>query len=73
VILIQEFILDDTRDGPIFPALFSLNMLLGTPTGQAYSGQELTEMLQHAGVTDVRRLAVDLPNGAGILAGFKPV
>ena len=73
MILIQEFILDDTRDGPVFPALFSLNMLLGTPTGQAYSGQELTEMLHHAGVTDVRRLAVELPNGAGILAGFKPV
>ena len=72
MILIQEFILDDTLDGPLFPALFSLNMLLGTPTGQAYSGQELTEMLHHAGATDVRRLAVELPNGAGILAGYKP-
>ena len=73
MILIQEFILDDTMDGPLFPALFSLNMLLGTPSGQAYSRQELTEMLQNAGATDVRRLPVDLPNGAGILAGFKPV
>jgi len=33
LLLIQEFILNDGKDGPLFPALFSLNMLLGTPTG----------------------------------------
>lgn len=72
VILIQEFILDDTMDGPLFPALFSLNMLLGTPSGQAYSGRQLTAMMQEAGAVEVRRLTVDLPNGAGIFVGTKP-
>ncbi len=72
VILIQEFILDDGKDGPLFPALFSLNMLLGTPSGRAYSQAELTEMLQRAGACDVRRLPIELPNGAGIIAGRVP-
>lgn len=72
LILIQEFILDDTRDSPAFPALFSLNMLLGTPEGQSYSQGELIQMLRDAGATDVRRLAIELPNGAGIIAGMVP-
>ena len=69
LILVQEFILDDTKDGPLFPALFSLNMLLGTPVGRSYSQGELTEMLSKAGACDVRRLPIELPNGAGVIAG----
>lgn len=72
MVLIQEFILDDTRDAPPFPALFSLNMLLGTPDGQSYSQSELFGMLEAAGAKDVRRLAIELPNGAGVVAGVVP-
>ena len=72
LILIQEFILDDTKDAPLFPALFSLNMLLGTPSGQAYSEGELFAMLAAAGAGDIRRLALQLPNGAGVIAGVVP-
>jgi SAM-dependent methyltransferase len=72
MILIQEFILDDSQDGPLFPALFSLNMLLGTPDGQAYSQVQLLEMLSAAGARDLRRLPLDLPNGAGVIAGMAP-
>jgi SAM-dependent methyltransferase len=68
LILIQEFILEDTLDGPIFPALFSLNMLLGTERGQAYSWGQLEEMLSVAGFQDLRRLPLQLPNGAGVIA-----
>ena len=68
LLLVQEFILDDDRLGPPHPALFGLNMLVGTPEGQSYSGAELAAMLRAAGGDDVRRLPVDLPNGAGILA-----
>lgn len=70
MLLVQEFILDDSMDGPLFPALFSLNMLLGTPQGQAYSQGQLENMLSAAGVTALRRLEIDLPNGAGVLAGI---
>lgn len=72
MVLVQEFILDDSMDGPPFPALFSLNMLLGTSTGQAYSQGQLTAMLAEAGVGDLRRITLDLPNGAGIIAGIVP-
>jgi SAM-dependent methyltransferase len=69
LILIQEFILNDAKDGPVFPALFSMNMLLGTPHGQAYAETEIVQMLETAGAGDIRRLPVDLPNGAGVIAG----
>jgi len=72
LILVQEFLLEDTKDAPVFPALFSLNMLLGTPEGQSYSEGELIEMMQAAGAKEVHRLPIQLPNGAGIIAGSKP-
>lgn len=72
MLLVQEFILNDAKDGPLFPALFSLNMLVGTAGGQAYSEGELCAMLAAAGLTDVRRIVIDLPNGAGIIRGIKP-
>lgn len=72
MILVQEFILADTMDGPLFPALFSLNMLLGTSDGQSYSEGEIRAMLAAAGVGDLRRLPLELPNGAGVIAGTVP-
>ena len=72
LILVQEFILDDSMDGPLFPALFSLNMLLNTPAGRSYSQGELFSMLAAAGVGDLRRLPMELPNGAGVIAGTVP-
>jgi len=72
VLLVQEFILDDDRTGPVFPALFSLNMLLGTPAGKAYSEFELVQLLQKAGLKNIWRLPLDLPNGAGVLCGVRP-
>lgn len=71
MLLVQEFILNDAKNGPQFPALFSLNMLLGTSDGRAYSQGELVAMMAAAGLDDVRRLPVELPNGAGILVGHK--
>lgn len=71
ILMVQEFILNDAKDGPLFPALFSLNMLLGTEAGQAYSGSELAAMMAEAGLVDVRRLELDLPNGYGVMSGRK--
>ncbi len=71
-LLVQEFILEADRAAPLFPALFSLNMLLMTPEGQAYSEPELRALLHGAGLKRIERLPVDLPNGAGILVGRKP-
>jgi SAM-dependent methyltransferase len=70
-LMVQEFILNDAKSGPLFSALFSLNMLLGTAAGQAYAEGELAAMMTAAGLTDVHRLDLDLPNGAGIMSGRK--
>ncbi|MCL2789242.1 MAG: acetylserotonin O-methyltransferase [Desulfobulbus sp.] len=68
MLFIQEFILDNTRTSPLHPTLFSLNMLVGTLEGQAYTEAELSGMMRRAGLRDVHRVAVALPNGGGILA-----
>jgi len=72
LLLVQEFLLDSGRTSPLFPTLFSLNMLLGTTEGQAYSEPELRQMLAEVGLVDIRRLPVELPNGVAIVAGVKP-
>lgn len=69
LVCVQEFVLDDSRDGPERPALFNLNMLVQTPGGQAYTHGELSGMLQAAGAVRVRDLELDLPGGARVLIG----
>ena len=71
IIIIHEFILKNSMDGPLFPALFSLNMLLGTEAGQAYSEQQLTDMLAAAGIKNIRRIPAQTPNESGLLLGEK--
>ena len=68
-IVIHDFILDDSMDGPLFPALFSLNMLLGTESGQSYSESQIREMLSACGLKNIRRLAIQSPNDSGIIIG----
>jgi len=72
LLIVHEFILDNAKDGPLFPALFSLNMLLGTEAGQAYSEKEIMEMLSAAGLQEIRRIPLDAPNGSGLIAGTVP-
>ena len=69
LILVHEFILNDEMDGPIFPAIFSLNMLLGTEKGQSYSDRQIRELLAQAGVRELRRIPVQTPNDSGIIQG----
>lgn len=71
-IFIHEFILNDTMDGPLFPALFSINMYLGTQEGQSYSEGQLSDMLKANGVKDIKRLSFEGPTQSGILTGMRP-
>ncbi len=68
-ILIHEFILNDNMDGPLFPALFSINMFLGTQGGQSYSETQLREMLTTNGVSQIERHPFVGPTESGILSG----
>lgn len=70
LLLIQEFVLDSDRTGPLHPALFSLNMLTRTADGQAYTEDELAGMLISSGACDVHRLPLDLPQGCAVISGL---
>lgn len=71
IILIHEFILDNTHDGPLFPALFSLNMLVNTEQGQSYSEEEIIDLLENAGIEGIKRLPFIGPNDSGVITGVK--
>lgn len=70
-ILIHEFILSDSMDAPLFPALFSLNMLIGTEQGRSYSESQLRAMLMEAGMDQIRREAYHGPTESGIISGIR--
>jgi predicted O-methyltransferase YrrM len=69
MVFIHEFILNNSEDGPLFPALFSLNMLLGTPEGQSYSEEHLRQMFTRAGAKETQRIPFQGPNDSGIILG----
>ena len=70
LILVHDFILDDTKDGPEFPALFSLNMLLSGNGGRSYSEQEIYAMLKSAGVVELQRHPFRAKNDSSIIYGL---
>jgi len=69
LVLIHDFILDDTKDGPEFAALFSLNMLVGNPEGRSYSRAEIAEMMTAAGIRDIAVHPFRGPNDSSIMYG----
>lgn len=57
-IMIVEFLLNEEKSGPLFPALFALNMLLETKNGTAFTAGEIKKLLGSAGfkMETVKRL-----------------
>jgi len=70
-IIIHEFILDNNATGPLFPALFTLNMFLHTDKGKSYTEEELSNMLTNAGLKNIQRPTVKTPMNSGIIIGSK--
>jgi precorrin-6B methylase 2 len=70
IIMIHEFVLNDSKDSPLFSALFSLNMLVATSSGRSYSEGEIRSMLAAAGVKDIERIPLSLPNDSGVIVGI---
>jgi hypothetical protein len=69
LLLVHEFIVDDDLTGPLFPALFSLNMLVATEKGQSYTQSSLTDMMTDAGCRDIQRIPLPESVPSGILIG----
>jgi 3-hydroxy-5-methyl-1-naphthoate 3-O-methyltransferase len=69
-LVVQDFILDPDKTGPLHAALFSLNMLVNTESGASYSEPEFTSWMISAGFTEVRR--VNLPGPSDLIVGRAP-
>jgi SAM-dependent methyltransferase len=67
ILFIHDFILDNTLASPLFPALFSLNMLVNTEAGRAYPEKDIRDMLSEAGLKSIERLPFKGPTESGIL------
>jgi predicted O-methyltransferase YrrM len=70
LLVVHDFILNDSMDSPLFPALFALNMLIGTDDGQAYSAEQIIDMLADAGLKDIQRIPFKSPNDSGLITGI---
>lgn len=68
-IVVQDFILEPDKTAPKLAALFSLNMLVGTPAGSSYSESEYAAWLAEAGFGDVRYLR--LPGPSSLMIGAR--
>ena len=56
VLLIRDYIMDEARTTPPAGALFALNMLVSTRSGDTYTLAEVKEKLERAGFVEVRQV-----------------
>lgn len=68
-VIVQDFIMNEDRTMPLFGALFSLNMLVGTESGDTYTEGEVRTWMQHAGLIDITRK--DTTFGTSLISGRK--
>ncbi len=54
-VVISDFIMDEDRTGPLFGALFALNMLVGTTSGDTYTESEVRQWMEKAGLSEITR------------------
>lgn len=69
-LVVNEFALDETRTQPVSAALFSVNMLVNTEGGSAYTRSEITGWMRDAGITDIEEM--DLAGRSTAFIGRKP-
>ncbi len=68
-VVIQDFIMDNDRTGPLFGAVFALNMITGTAGGDTYTESEISEWMIKAGLVNIKRNYQ--PFGTGQITGYK--
>ena len=60
--MVQDFILNLDKTGPLHAALFSVNMLVGTDAGSTYSETEYAGWMKAVGLTEVHRIKLSGPS-----------
>ncbi len=68
-IIIQDWIMNDSKTEPVQGAVFSINMLVGTEEGDCFSDSEIKNWLREAGFSDYKK--VELESGLGQLTATK--
>ena len=69
IVAVQDFIMDEDRVTPPYGAIFALNMLVGTRSGDTFTEGEVKEWMKNAGLSDIKR--IDTAFGATIITGKK--
>ncbi len=69
-LVVQDFIMDESRTDPPPGALFALNMLVGTSAGDTYTETEVRGWMGEAGLSDIDR--VETSFGSAQMRGRKP-
>lgn len=62
IIAIAEFIPDDNRNGPPYPLLFAVNMLVNTEDGGTFSFKQMSGWLKEIGFKRIRKVQVPSPS-----------
>ncbi len=70
-IIIQDWIMNDTKTEPVQGAVFSINMLVETEEGDCYSESEINSWFRDAGFTDSKK--VELETGLGQVMAIKRI
>lgn len=69
-LIVQDFIMDETRTTPGFGAIFALNMLVNTQAGDTYTESEVRAWMENAGLKDIERK--DTGSVTSLIIGRKP-
>jgi SAM-dependent methyltransferase len=72
LVIVQGMFLNDRGDGPLWPALLNLLMLLMYPSGRAWSTAETVDMLKEAGFEDIRPHGMSTFNAEAFVTAEKP-
>jgi ubiquinone/menaquinone biosynthesis C-methylase UbiE len=68
-VVVQDFIMDESRTQPPGGAFFALNMLVGTAAGDTYTESEIRAWMEEAGLSGITR--TEMPWGSAQVRGLK--
>ncbi len=69
-LVVQDFIMDESRTDPAAGALFAINMLVGTAAGDTYTESEIRSWMEESGMIGIDR--IETPFGSAQVRGRKP-
>ncbi len=74
-LILTECVISDDRSGPVFPALFSLLMVLRSKDGESRSRAEMTQWMSDTGFSEIKYNLLEKISGpyrqTGVLTGIK--